>query len=334
MALQSIGDLAQSHANRLANARLKSQLNRLGNQLTTGRLAAPRMTLSGDVAPLAAIERSLTAIDAYRTSTRETATFLDTAQTALGTLSSQLEDLGPLMLNAGIGGDPVQPDSVAAEARARFGTMVSALNASVAGRSVFAGSATGAAPLPDGEALLADIAAAVGSPASASDLLSALDAYFDPGGGFDTTGYQGATTPLAELRLTPRDSASYAITAADPEIRASLKAVAGAALLDMGVLDRLQDHRRIVLSTAGQASASAASDMAGLRADLGATQARADAALTRLTAEGASLEIARNDLIGIDPYQTATELQETQARLETLYTVTARLQNLSLAAYL
>ena len=44
--------------------------------------------------------------------------------------------------------------------------------------------------------------------------------------------------------------------------------------------------------------------------------------------------MARGGMVGVDGYDTATALQETQARLETLYTLTARLSRLKLADYL
>jgi flagellar hook-associated protein 3 FlgL len=46
------------------------------------------------------------------------------------------------------------------------------------------------------------------------------------------------------------------------------------------------------------------------------------------------LETGRQSLIGADPYESATRLQETQARLEALYTITARTARLSLTEYL
>ena len=57
-------------------------------------------------------------------------------------------------------------------------------------------------------------------------------------------------------------------------------------------------------------------------------------ASARNGAETSALEIARTDILAIDPYRTATELQSTETRLETLYTLTARLSRLSLSEYL
>lgn len=54
----------------------------------------------------------------------------------------------------------------------------------------------------------------------------------------------------------------------------------------------------------------------------------------RLSAQRTSLEIAQNELSSADPYDTVMRLEETQFRLESLYTITARLSELSLVGFL
>ena len=77
------------------------------------------------------------------------------------------------------------------------------------------------------------------------------------------------------------------------------------------------------------------SGMIGLRASLGETQARAEAALTRMASEAGALELARSGLLSVNPYEAATALREAESGLETLYAVlTARLSRLSLTEYL
>jgi flagellar hook-associated protein 3 FlgL len=77
-----------------------------------------------------------------------------------------------------------------------------------------------------------------------------------------------------------------------------------------------------------------ASDRASLQGRLGLTQARIDQAQTRNTAEQSMLEIARADLVAIDPFEAATRMEAAQTQLETLYSVTARLSRLSLVDFL
>jgi flagellar hook-associated protein 3 FlgL len=75
-------------------------------------------------------------------------------------------------------------------------------------------------------------------------------------------------------------------------------------------------------------------DRAFLRGNLGFAQARIEQAQTRNESEIAALEIARSDLLSIDPYEAATRLEAAQTQLETLYSVTARLSRLRLVDFL
>lgn len=67
---------------------------------------------------------------------------------------------------------------------------------------------------------------------------------------------------------------------------------------------------------------------------VGATEARIEIAASRSAGARAAYETARLDTLAVDPYATATRLQETQTQLETLYTLTARLSGLNLVNFL
>lgn len=69
MSLVSIGDRASAFQIRRHSTDLKSNLTRLGNELATGRRSNLGALVSGDFGPVAAIERSLTTLAAYKTAT-------------------------------------------------------------------------------------------------------------------------------------------------------------------------------------------------------------------------------------------------------------------------
>lgn len=334
MTALSLGDLAQTYSNRLSNVRLRTQLSQLSAQMTSGRRADSAIVASGDVAPLGALERSLTVTDAYRSSAAEAATLFTGAERALATVADATGLLASRLAATRIGGDATGIDVLAAEARGQFATAVSGLNATVAGRSIFAGTGTDGPALTDAETMLADIAAVLGTPASAAELLSGVQAWFAPGGGFDSQGYLGSAERMAGLQVGPDERLSLPATAAEPEPRAALAALAAAALLDAGLLAAQPDERRAAAAEAGEWALQASDGVTRLRARIGAEAARAEAAAGRAAAERAGLEMARTDLVGIDPYEIATRLEQTRGNLETLYAVTARLQSLSLVNYL
>ncbi|MCB1391269.1 MAG: flagellar biosynthesis protein FlgL, partial [Rhodobacteraceae bacterium] len=97
----------------------------------------------------------------------------------------------------------------------------------------------------------------------------------------------------------------------------------------------LADTQRQALARAGaEALIGTAPAIAEAQASLGETQARLDSTLTRLGGERDALVLARQSLIGADPYEAAGQLEVVQTRLETLYAVTARTAHLSLTEYL
>jgi flagellar hook-associated protein 3 FlgL len=74
--------------------------------------------------------------------------------------------------------------------------------------------------------------------------------------------------------------------------------------------------------------------MVNLQAQVGFSEARIEALTVRHSTERASLEMARNDLLSVDPYQSATELEQVQFQLQSLYAITSRMSQLSLVNYL
>ena len=71
-----------------------------------------------------------------------------------------------------------------------------------------------------------------------------------------------------------------------------------------------------------------------LRADIGFSQSRIQNVSTRNAAQTTSLEYARTALLEADPYETATKLEDVQFQLQSLYSVTVRLSELSLLNFM
>jgi flagellar hook-associated protein 3 FlgL len=71
-----------------------------------------------------------------------------------------------------------------------------------------------------------------------------------------------------------------------------------------------------------------------MAARLGTVEGQIEAASTRNNSETSSLQIARNGITGVDPYETASKLEATRQQIEMLYTLTSRISRLSLVDYL
>ena len=336
MALVSLGDLAYQFALSRQNGTLKQGLLEATQEVTTGVSSNLGQHLEGDFVPLASIERSLHVLSAYQTATAEARLTTDVMQQALGNVTDSARNLQQALLLAGTEPQATLIRSSGVDAEQKFAQTVATLNGSAAGRSLFAGAATDTAPLIDADAMMVQIRAAVASATTAQDVATAVQDWFhDAGGGFETTAYQGSTTPSGPMRLGDGQTLTLSITAADPALRDMLAGLATAALLsDPDLLGGDVQAQSALAMQAAESLLTAEGPMANLRGQLGAAQERIEEIEVQNSATATALEITRAELIGVDPYDAATKLEALQTQLETLYTITARVGRLNLADFL
>ncbi len=335
MTTLSIGDLANTFQIRRQTAGLKADLTRLGTELTSGRKTDLGATLAGDFGPYAGIERSLRAVAAYKTANAEAAGMLAASQLALENIQSMGRDLSPALLTASSARDVTLIGATAEDARQKFSAVVATLNTSVADRTLFGGAATDRPALATGEEMLAELALAVAGETTAAGIVTVVDSWFDDaGGGFETMGYLGSASDMGPLLIAEDETAALGVRADDQVVRDTLKGYALAALIAENALDGNVGEQAALVSAAAEKMLTAEGDLTNLRARIGAVEARIEDAQARNAAEAAAYEIARTELIGADPYQTATELEAVYAQIETLYTVTARIAGLSFTDYM
>lgn len=330
----SLGDLAQTYRMRRQNVALRSEITRLGQELSTGRASDTGAHLAGDLSGLAAIERGLETLNSYRVSVSEATVTAGAMQAALDRLAGEAGTLAEALLAAKSAGGAHLIGAAGAAARATFDAAVETLNARAADRSLFAGTATDGPALAGADQILAALQTEIAAETSAAGVIARIEAWFDPGGGFETSGYLGGTTDLAPWRAGPGQTVSLSVRADDTEVRALLAAAATAALADQSPIAGNPDELAELVGRAGELLLTAQSGLIERQADVGAAEAKLAEAATRNAAERSALERARADLLSVDPYSTATELEAVQGQLETLYALTARLSRLSLTDFL
>jgi flagellar hook-associated protein 3 FlgL len=211
--------------------------------------------------------------------------------------------------------------------------VVSALNTRFGDRSVFSGVETSAPALADPEVILSAIEGAVAGANSAADVASMVTAWFDAPAGFTAIAYLGGAAS-GPLTIAAGERVDLNITAIDPAIKETLKGLAMAALLDRGILLGLPVARQELAKTAGLHLLQSNADRAHLTGRLGAAEAQIEQASARNGAEATALRIVRNNITTVDPYEAAARLQDMQAQLEKIYTLTARMTRLTLMDYL
>ena len=333
MGLVSLGDMAQSFMLRRQTVALKSDLQRLSTELTTGRVADTAARVSGDLGPVSGIDASLARLKGYGAVTAEAGLFAGSMQTALGVVDDLSSALSRTLLAASSSSSQSLVDATGRDARSRLETALSALNTRVGDRSVFGGVATNGPATAPAETIMLALDTAILGATTVQDIETAVTDWFNAPTGFAALGYTGGAA-LAPVNIAPGEEANLDITATDPAIRATLKGLAMAALLDRGVLAGQPAARQDLAKRAGLSLLESQSERTFLAARLGAAEAQIDAAASRNAAETSSLQIARSDITAADPFETASRLQETQQQLEKIYAITARITRLSLMDYL
>ena len=331
----SLGDLAGNFLLRRQNVALKQSMSRLTNEVTSGRAQDSVSHLSGRLSALASFERDLELIEAYRTSASEARVHAASMQAALGQVQDRGADLAETITMASTLPNSVARASLAASGRQTLEDALSALNTQAAGRYVFSGTQTSTPPLGTTETLLSEAGASLSGLTTAQDVLAAADAFFDPEtGSFDALLYKGGKTDLAPISLGEGRTVTFDIRADDPALKSALKTAVLSALIE-DIAPALAPEEITELFSAMSGRAAADQDgLVRLQADLGFAEQRIEARSVEISSWKSATQLARNDLLSVDSYEAATELEAVQQQLETLYSLTARSSRLSLVNFL
>lgn len=335
MKVSSIGDLAKNLQLRRDTTRIKSDLIRYTNELSSGVSQDLIARFKGNFGPLSGIERGLQRMESFKAVQSEHQLVLTAQQTTLTNLRELGTISGTLMMVQDTG-DAVLVRNAGLDALSRFRTAVSNLNIQSGGRSVFSGVATDQPAIADADTILAALESeiALAGAVTASDVAAVVEGWFGTGGGFDTIGYVGGAPAGSGPQLSEGETAPASPTGDHDSLRSFLAGLATGALLGRNALtgDTVEQGR--LARTSGEAIFRSDSELVNLMAEIGTSEGQLDRARSEVFAEAGSLEIARSELIGVDPYDAAVNLESAETQLQTLYTITARLSRLSLAEFL
>ncbi|WP_176473780.1 flagellin [Actibacterium ureilyticum] len=332
----STATLARSFVLSQQNKALSAQIGQLSQELGTGQVADIGRKTGGDYAPLAQIRHELGVLNGFDTATQEATLRAGLVQNSLTQIGDTADQLAGDLLIASNLEKNVPIETAGLQARNTLEQIVSALNVTGAGQSLFAGAATDQPAIASADTLLTALKAEVAGLTTANDVLDAVDAWFDvPGGGYDTVGYLGADTPVGAVRLSQTQSMALSVSANDTGIREVLKSVAAAALAeDPNLMSGDLTERSALIAASANRVLNATPHVTALSGEVGVAQNKIETIQAENATKRYALELAQNDITGADPYDTATRLQAVETQLQTHYTITARLSALSLVDYL
>jgi len=144
----------------------------------------------------------------------------------------------------------------------------------------------------------------------------------------------GEDTGLSPFAVSDLDRIDLDVRATDPALKDILRTTALTAMATSFPLMLSSGEELELQGLAGKEMFAAKDGLTALQARVGFAQASIEKVAARNAAETNSLEFARNELLAVDPFEAATRLEEVQFQLQSLYSITVKMSQLSLVNYL
>lgn len=333
MKINAFSDLARAFSTQAQVKSLKSDQSRLSAELTSGRIADPARRLTTDMVVLSDVTRRHALSEQYLQTNRETSHMLDMAQTTVTSVQETAERFVETLIVTAQDGHARVPEFIGLEAEAALASIADRLNVSVAGRQIFSGQATQTQPLPNASDLRDIMMSVVSGATSAAEVEARVDAYFAEGGAFETTTYAGAVEGMEPVSVSGSTRVGMDLRADLPAFReifrATMLTVAAKELVGISRAD--QDR---LADSSFDVAVNARDMLVSLSGEIGILQEQLEIGRSEIQAELSATDIVRTELLAVDPFETASRLEDVNTRLEFLYAITARSRNLSFLEFM
>lgn len=335
--LSSIGDLSRLYHTRQSNASTKNKISTLSYEATTGIKKDLAKHLGGNTAILNQVEHKLVLLNTFRKNTAEAESTLNAMQLAMQSIQDTIGELGPALVSEANLSSDAQIDIRNAQSKEHLASTIRALNTTLAGKSLFAGSQTDTAPLPSADALISALSLEISGLSSLADIKASIENWFDApagGAGYIDNAYMGNFDSSHKFPTSERRTINISTNAASSAMREILRGLVLYAVADSPQANQDGNLQRGLLIAAGEALIHGNDLLSLERSRLGFSQETLKKEIAQNTSESSALSISRNTMITAEPFETALALKEMESNLNSLYTLTAHLSALRLTDYL
>jgi flagellar hook-associated protein 3 FlgL len=330
---------------------LQSQLMDAQKEISTGRKADLVAALRDRAAEDVDLRNALNDVTEFKSTTDIVASRMDTMQAALG----GVHDIAEQMRNTALTSrDAVSRRYLQEAASTALDRINSFLNAQVAGRNLFSGIQTDTAPMQAQTGVNAAtglspqqaVSQAIANVGPITDAASALavangpdgvgsifsDTNSNPNLNYSATFYNGASTGSVTARLDNGYQIDYGVRADDPAFRELQQGLSMLAAVPYGSIPNdayaaWQDEAVKHISAGFQGTIDVSAELGFKQSVVADASNRHDAMIAQLNNQVANLEAA-------DPFQTSLRLSQLQTQLEATFSITARMNELSLTKFL
>ncbi|MBP1853137.1 flagellar hook-associated family protein [Rhizobium halophytocola] len=349
MKTSNVSNLSIQNSMRLTILQAQSELLKSQTEVSTGQYAdvgselGSRTSLSLDLTREGMRLQSLVDTNAIATQR------LESSQEAMTSMSTSAQSMMDSLVALKGSNDQSNLDVAAQSATNAFDSFLSMANTSVSGEYLFAGINSDVQPLTDMDTFMGDFETAFqgyfGFPSTDEAQTGAITAtqmddfitntvkpmFMDPGGAWDTD-WSTAT----DDEMMSRISQSETVQTSTSANATGMRAFAFAAVLSKGLLGLTiqEDVRSVVSDKAIEATGVAISGIDNERTQLGLSQERVEAANSSLQIQHDIIETNFTSMVEVDAYEASTKVNNLLSLVEASYTLTAKIQQLSLVNYL
>jgi flagellar hook-associated protein 3 FlgL len=346
-----VSNLSLQNTMRLTVAKAQKEMQQLQEETVTGRHADVGTALGAKTARTLNLHRDLQRMESLKSTNALTTQRLAASQEALGQMSSAANDAMEVLIALSGITSADQLDLAKQNIGNALSTFTSAANTSFSGEYLFAGINSDVIPFNDyfqetppsaakttfDNAFFAHFGFTQTDPAVANITPGDMQAFIgDLETSFMGSDWEADWSNASDENMQSRISAAETVqsstnTNANGMRYMALGLVLGQELLSLGISEQT---RKAVSDSAIDYMGKAISGIDGERSKLGISESRVKQANTSLDAQITILNTSIKDMEGIDTYEAATRVTTLESQLSLAYTLTSRIQNLSLLNYL
>lgn len=339
----------QSISSVLRQAVLKMQqdMSNASSEATSGYYADTGLTLGNATGRSLSLQAEASTLQTISTTNGVVGTRLSTTQTVLSSLQTSAQNL----LNNLIASNNLSTSAATIQSSAvdDLKTFTSSLNTTLGGDYIFGGINSAQAPIQDffapGAANKAQVdtnfqseLSATGSTASTisgTDMGAFLDGsnfaglFSDPNWG---SNWSSASSQVLTTSISTSGTADTSVSANQTPFRQLAQAYT--MLADLGTSNLSSDAYQALSTRAQSLLTSGISGLINMQAQVGETQSNVTASTTTMSLQMDILTTQVSNLQSVDPYEATTRVQNLQTQIETAYSLTSQLHQLSLVNYL
>lgn len=341
MKVSFVSSQAITQAMRYQLMRMQSDLIVAQKEANTWRVADVGLALGARTGVSVSLNRDIERLNGLKDSNQLAASRLESTQLGLQQLTEAANDLLKAY-TTGVSGAS-DPAIIKQQADQVLGLMSSVLNGNLNGEHLFAGINTDVQPLNDfldpasPNRVAFDTAFAAFPFADPANITAAeMDAFLNSvegqflGAGWDD--WSNATDQQITSRITLTETAQTSVSANIPAFR---KLAMASAIVSATFDDSMSEAARTEALNRGIALlGEVVNDLANQQGATGITQQRIERANDRMSMQIDLFTESLTEMEGVDPAEASTRVTSLLSQIEISYSLTARLQQLSLLRYL